>query len=104
MGWFKKNEQKPTIDDLIGSYGGNARVEELEAKLLTDLSQIFNNRTSIEALKYSQAKNKIDWFSDQLVLTLLSDEAVLNIIRANNDNNVNIWRQIADAFNPQKNK
>ncbi len=104
MAWFKKDDQKKSLDDLINSYGGNSQVEELENKLLNDLTLIYSNRASIEALKNSQAKSKIDLFSDQLILSLLSDEEVLNIIRANSENNSNVWRSIANAFKTKKKK
>lgn len=102
MGLFGKSEQEKSVEDLMKTYGGNTKVEELESKLVKELSSIFNRNNIDLKQKESIAKLKVDEFSDKIVECLLTDEVVTQAIRSTPKNNNNIIKSIVLLFRPKK--
>lgn len=102
MGIFGKSEQEKSVEDLMKTYGGNTKVEELESNLVKELSAIFNRNNIDLKQKESIAKSKVDEFSDKIVECLLTDEVVTQAIRTTPKNNNNIIKSIVLMFRPKK--
>lgn len=100
MSIFSKKtvEQEKTVQDLIESYGGNVNIEDKEKKLVEDLFNIFSRRDLVESVRRSNAKAKVDAYTDELVEILLTDETVVKVIKGSNNTAKNIAQFFAGKF------
>ncbi|PKK97798.1 MAG: hypothetical protein CVV57_10415 [Tenericutes bacterium HGW-Tenericutes-2] len=102
MGLFGKSEPEKSVEELMQSYGGNSNVEELETKLVKELSAIFNRNNINLTQKETIAKAKVDEFTDNIVECLLTDETVTKVIRATPKNTNSIVKSFVLMFRPKK--